>query len=250
MPAADALNKIARKPPCPGLPCPAVRAHPGHRLWQPVRHACGRGGKQRCAGAAALPVHACCSLHARSGTSSVAPCNSATGARLAACRPPECTLSMRCEPPPPAGILFSEAALKGAHFVQLCSQRHIPLIFLQARPGPSFPCCSAARSAVPAAPAQPRAPVLCAAVVGVSLLAPTPIPSHPPSLPSHLYQPLSCAAEHHRLHGGAEVRGGRHRQGRSQDGHGGGQCQRGCLFRYYFFFMLCWLLGCVCHVSC
>ncbi|KAI9802559.1 MAG: Methylcrotonoyl-CoA carboxylase beta chain, mitochondrial [Piccolia ochrophora] len=29
------------------------------------------------------------------------------------------------------GILFSESALKGAHFVQLCAQRHIPLVFLQ-----------------------------------------------------------------------------------------------------------------------
>ncbi|XP_034951591.1 methylcrotonoyl-CoA carboxylase beta chain, mitochondrial isoform X2 [Chelonus insularis] len=29
------------------------------------------------------------------------------------------------------GVLFSESALKGAHFVQLCSQRKIPLIFLQ-----------------------------------------------------------------------------------------------------------------------
>ena len=29
------------------------------------------------------------------------------------------------------GILFSESALKGAHFVQLCSQRGIPLLFLQ-----------------------------------------------------------------------------------------------------------------------
>jgi 3-methylcrotonyl-CoA carboxylase beta subunit len=29
------------------------------------------------------------------------------------------------------GVIFSEAALKGAHFVQLCSQRKIPLIFLQ-----------------------------------------------------------------------------------------------------------------------
>jgi 3-methylcrotonyl-CoA carboxylase beta subunit len=29
------------------------------------------------------------------------------------------------------GVLFSEAALKGAHFVELCSQRCIPLIFLQ-----------------------------------------------------------------------------------------------------------------------
>jgi len=29
------------------------------------------------------------------------------------------------------GILFSESALKGAHFIQLCNQRKIPLIFLQ-----------------------------------------------------------------------------------------------------------------------
>lgn len=29
------------------------------------------------------------------------------------------------------GVLFSEAALKGAHFVQLCGQRKIPLLFLQ-----------------------------------------------------------------------------------------------------------------------
>jgi len=29
------------------------------------------------------------------------------------------------------GILFSESAVKGAHFIQLCSQRRIPLVFLQ-----------------------------------------------------------------------------------------------------------------------
>ena len=29
------------------------------------------------------------------------------------------------------GVLFSQAAQKGAHFVQLCSQRNIPLVFLQ-----------------------------------------------------------------------------------------------------------------------
>nr|WP_276515121.1 carboxyl transferase domain-containing protein [Pseudemcibacter aquimaris] len=29
------------------------------------------------------------------------------------------------------GVLFSEAALKGAHFVELCSSRKIPLVFLQ-----------------------------------------------------------------------------------------------------------------------
>ncbi len=29
------------------------------------------------------------------------------------------------------GVLFSESALKGAHFVELCSQRRVPLVFLQ-----------------------------------------------------------------------------------------------------------------------
>jgi len=29
------------------------------------------------------------------------------------------------------GILFSESALKGAHFIELCSQRGVPLLFLQ-----------------------------------------------------------------------------------------------------------------------
>lgn len=29
------------------------------------------------------------------------------------------------------GILFNESALKGAHFIELCTQRNIPLIFLQ-----------------------------------------------------------------------------------------------------------------------
>src|SRR5919199_963226 len=29
------------------------------------------------------------------------------------------------------GILFSESALKGAHFVELCNQRRVPLLFLQ-----------------------------------------------------------------------------------------------------------------------
>src|SRR5690606_11340323 len=29
------------------------------------------------------------------------------------------------------GILFSESALKGAHFIELCSSRHVPLVFLQ-----------------------------------------------------------------------------------------------------------------------
>jgi 3-methylcrotonyl-CoA carboxylase beta subunit len=33
------------------------------------------------------------------------------------------------------GVLFSESALKGAHFIELADQRHIPLLFLQNIPG-------------------------------------------------------------------------------------------------------------------
>lgn len=36
------------------------------------------------------------------------------------------------------GVLFSESALKGAHFIQLCSQRKIPLVFLQNITGNNF----------------------------------------------------------------------------------------------------------------
>lgn len=40
------------------------------------------------------------------------------------------------------GILFSQSALKGAHFVELCAQRGIPLLFLQNIAGPlSFRLC-------------------------------------------------------------------------------------------------------------
>ena len=43
------------------------------------------------------------------------------------------------------GVLFSESALKGAHFIELCSQRKIPLLFLQNITGP-FPCLVRAKS--------------------------------------------------------------------------------------------------------
>ena len=36
------------------------------------------------------------------------------------------------------GILFSESALKGAHFIELCCQRGIPLVFLQNITGPQL----------------------------------------------------------------------------------------------------------------
>lgn len=39
------------------------------------------------------------------------------------------------------GVLFSESALKGAHFIQLCAQRKIPLIFLQNITGESDIYC-------------------------------------------------------------------------------------------------------------
>lgn len=29
------------------------------------------------------------------------------------------------------GVLFNESAVKGTHFIELCTQRNIPLIFLQ-----------------------------------------------------------------------------------------------------------------------
>lgn len=29
------------------------------------------------------------------------------------------------------GVLFTESAMKGAHFVQMCSKRNVPLLFLQ-----------------------------------------------------------------------------------------------------------------------
>ena len=38
------------------------------------------------------------------------------------------------------GILFSESALKGAHFIELCNQRDIPLVFLQNITGFMRPC--------------------------------------------------------------------------------------------------------------
>ena len=42
------------------------------------------------------------------------------------------------------GVMFSEAALKGSHFVQLCSQRGIPIIFLQVGDPYCMMCLAAA----------------------------------------------------------------------------------------------------------
>jgi 3-methylcrotonyl-CoA carboxylase beta subunit len=56
------------------------------------------------------------------------------------------------------GILFSESAQKGAHFVELCNQRKVPLVFLQNITG--FMVGASTRTA-----ASPRtAPRWCTAV--------------------------------------------------------------------------------------
>ena len=59
----------------------------------------------------------------------------------------------------PAGVLFSESALKGAHFVQLCAQRRVPLLFLQARAAAGRPgagcSCAAWLPVLPRCPARP-----------------------------------------------------------------------------------------------
>jgi hypothetical protein len=128
----------------------AVRPHAGHRLWQPVRHAGWSGGQQRCACSVACIFLRAALLHvACKRARSVQPCSDHLGvphcpallARLTCRHPvfqsstqrsPLCAAvqhpSRRDLPPPhcccaccPAGILFSEAALKGSHFVHPCS---------------------------------------------------------------------------------------------------------------------------------
>ncbi len=63
---------------------------------------------------------------------------------------------------------------------------------------------------------QQRHPVLRVGAQGRAL--------HRAVLPAR--HPAGVPAEHHRLHGGQEVRGGRHRQGRRQDGDRGGDRAR------------------------
>ena len=64
-------------------------------------------------------------------------------------------------------------------------------------------------------PRQQRHPVLRVLAQGDAL--------HRARLPAR--HSAALPAEHHRLHGGQEIRGGRHRQGRRQDGHRGGHRQ-------------------------
>ena len=71
------------------------------------------------------------------------------------------------------GVLFSESAMKGAHFIELCGQRKIPLVT------------------------------------------------------------RDVPAEHHRLHGRAQVRGRGHRQAWREDGHGGVDRQRAEVHRHH-----------------
>ena len=81
------------------------------------------------------------------------------------------------------GILFSESSVKGAHFIELCSQRGIPLLFIQVQPG-----------AVP----------LTDAVVVI-------LPSSDSLIGWGSRSWLAWhATEHHWLHGGAESRVWRH----------------------------------------
>ena len=61
------------------------------------------------------------------------------------------------------GILFSESSLKGAHFIQLCSQRGIPLLFLQVRHARARKCCASIRALNPPPPPPSYPPTrLCA----------------------------------------------------------------------------------------
>jgi hypothetical protein len=82
------------------------------------------------------------------------------------------------------GVLFSEAALKGTHFIELCTQRNIPLLFLQnitgegAAPDASHPPPSTPEPALRPAPAPPT-PLPLPPTPRPRLPTPTP---HPPIL--------------------------------------------------------------------
>ena len=96
--------------------------------------------RQRLMSKALPPANACCGC---------SPVPSGGVLSLAADLPTSCYGSLSCSlcevqrlidgctpffPSAAAGILFSESALKGAHFVQLCAQRRVPLLFLQVPP--------------------------------------------------------------------------------------------------------------------
>ena len=59
------------------------------------------------------------------------------------------------------GILFSESSLKGAHFIELCCQRGIPLVFL------ASPASWSARNTRPAASRATALLVTAVATAGV-----------------------------------------------------------------------------------
>lgn len=157
------------RPPLPACCPPAVRPHAGGRLGLALRHARGSGGQQRCAnneggvyeaGRGALrsgPARWRRRLRRRTRRRRHAPAAASCHGRAWICHPPtpncrhplqrssahKAVLGSPNNPklnpnttlnptPNRAGILFSEAALKGSHFVQLCAQRRVPLLFLQA----------------------------------------------------------------------------------------------------------------------
>lgn len=67
------------------------------------------------------------------------------------------------------GVLFAESALKGAHFIQICAQRHIPLLFLQNITG--FMVGRAAESAgIAKAGAKMVMAVACAQVPKITII--------------------------------------------------------------------------------
>ena len=103
------------------------------------------------------------------------------------------------------GVLFSESAQKGAHFVELCAQRNIPLIFLQVQRTAGAVCLSAC---------PPACLVLRAACWP---------PAHAPTVAHPQMAVVGFnlfALEHHWIHGGQEIRERRHRKGRREDGDG------------------------------
>lgn len=100
------------------------------------------------------------------------------------------------------GVLFSDSAVKGAHFVQLCCQRQAragrALLASTSSATASTSLATASTSAATASPPPPRPP---------------PPPSRRPSPPPGA---AALRAEHHRLHGGKAGRARGHRQARRQ----------------------------------
>src|SRR5207249_3368191 len=86
------------------------------------------------------------------------------------------------------GVLFSESALKAAHFIELCNQRRVPLVFLQNisgfMVGQEYETGGIAKHrATPATPAPPTPPPPPPAPT------PPPPPPPPPRMSGRAYSP-------------------------------------------------------------